>query len=160
MSVKVRFAPSPTGMMHVGNARTALITWLFARANNGHFLLRIDDTDLERSKKEYEEEIEAALIWMGCPWDEKARQRDRLRRYDECIEKLKADGRLYPCYETPEELSLKRKSQLSRGLPPIYDRGALTLSEEQKQAYAQYGINQKKIFGTKTFEGACIILIT
>lgn len=139
MSVKVRFAPSPTGMMHVGNARTALITWLFARANNGHFLLRIDDTDLERSKKEYEEEIEAALIWMGCPWDEKARQRDRLRRYDECIEKLKADGRLYPCYETPEELSLKRKSQLSRGLPPIYDRGALTLSEEQKQAYEAQG---------------------
>ncbi|MCB1784228.1 MAG: glutamate--tRNA ligase [Alphaproteobacteria bacterium] len=139
MSVKVRFAPSPTGMMHVGNARTALITYLLARSLDGHFLLRIDDTDLERSKKEYEEEIEAALIWMGCPWDEKARQRDRLHRYSECLEKMETAGRVYKCYETPEELSLKRKSQLSRGLPPIYDRAALALSEEQKAAYEAQG---------------------
>jgi glutamyl-tRNA synthetase len=139
MTVKTRFAPSPTGMLHVGNARTALITWLFARAQNGHLLLRIDDTDQERSKAEFETAIEDALIWMGCAWDEKTRQRDRLSRYDELIEKLKTDGRLYPCYETPEELSLKRKSQLSRGLPPVYDRGALEVTEEQHAAYKAEG---------------------
>lgn len=115
MTVRVRFAPSPTGHMHVGNLRTALVTWLFARRHGGHYLLRIDDTDLERSKLEYEEEIETALVWMGLVWDEKARQRDRLDRYKEVIEKLKADGRLYPCYETPEELSLRRKALLTQG---------------------------------------------
>lgn len=139
MSVKTRFAPSPTGYMHVGNARTALVTWLFTKAQGGTLLLRIDDTDLERSKTEYEEDIESAMIWLGCVWDEKARQRDRLARYDEQIEKLKADGRLYACYETPEELSLKRKSQLSRGLPPIYDRGALEMSDTQRAAYEAEG---------------------
>ena len=117
--VKVRFAPSPTGYLHAGNARTAIVTWLFARKHNGHFLLRIDDTDRERSKPEFEEDIESALMWLGLSWDEKTRQRDRDDRYKEVIEKLKADGRLYACYETPEELSLKRKTQLSRGLPPI-----------------------------------------
>jgi len=130
MSVRVRFAPSPTGMLHVGNARTALITWLFARSQDGHFLLRIDDTDPERSKVEYENAIEESLIWLGLNWDEKENQKNRLARYDEQIEKLKADGRLYACYETPEELSLKRKSLLSRGKPPIYDRGALELSDD------------------------------
>ena len=128
MSVRVRFAPSPTGMLHVGNARTALITWLFAREQNGHFLLRIDDTDPERSKVEYEKAIEESLTWLGLGWDEKANQKDRLVRYDELIEKLKSEGRIYACYETPEELSLKRKSLLSRGKPPIYDRAALDLS--------------------------------
>lgn len=139
MSVRVRFAPSPTGMMHIGNARTALITWLFARANDGHFLLRIDDTDPERSKLEYEEAIEESLIWLGLSWDEKANQKDRLARYDEQIEKLKSEGRLYACYETPEELSLKRKSLLSRGKPPIYDRAALELTDEQIAAYEAEG---------------------
>ena len=126
MTVRVRFAPSPTGYVHAGNIRAAIVTWLLGKKNNGHFLLRIDDTDLERSKKEYEEDIEAALIWLGMPWQEKARQSDRFPRYNELIEKLKADGRLYPCYETADELALKRKTQLSRGLPPIYDRAALT----------------------------------
>ena len=130
--VKVRFAPSPTGYLHVGNARTALITWLFARKMNGHFLLRIDDTDTERSKKEYEDAIEEGLKWLGMTYDDKARQSGRFDRYNEVIEQLKSDGRLYPCYETPEELSLKRKSLLSRGKPPIYDRAALTLTDEQK----------------------------
>lgn len=139
MSVKVRFAPSPTGMLHVGNARTALITWLFARANNGHFLLRIDDTDLERSKAEYEQAIEEGLAWLGMTWDDKTRQRDRMPLYQSKIDKLKADGRLYPCYETPEELSLKRKSQLSRGLPPLYDRESLNLSAEKIKAYEAEG---------------------
>jgi len=135
MSVRVRFAPSPTGYLHVGNARTAIVTWLFARKEGGHFLLRIDDTDAERSKDEYEQAIEDGLRWMGLTWDEKANQKDRMDRYAIVIEKLKADGRIYPCYETPEELGLKRKTQLSRGLPPVYDRSALGLSNEQKKAY-------------------------
>ncbi len=139
MSVKVRFAPSPTGMLHVGNARTALITWLFARNQGGHFLLRIDDTDTERSKPEYEEAIESSLVWMELNWDEKTRQQGRDARYEECINELKASGRLYPCYETPEELSLKRKTQLSRGKPPIYDRAALSLTDAQVKAYAAEG---------------------
>jgi glutamyl-tRNA synthetase len=138
-TVKVRFAPSPTGYLHAGNARTAIVTWLFARKHNGHFLLRIDDTDRERSKPEYEEDIENSMAWLGLNWDEKARQRDRDARYAELIEKLKEDGRLYACYETPEELSLKRKTQLSRGLPPIYDRGALNMTAEQKQKYESEG---------------------
>lgn len=139
MSVKVRFAPSPTGMLHVGNARTALITWLFARSENGHFLLRIDDTDPERSKVEYEEAIEKSLIWLGLNWDEKANQKDRLGRYDEAIEQLKNDGRLYACYETPEELGLMRKALLSRGKPPIYDRAALDLTDEEIAKYEAEG---------------------
>lgn len=139
MSVKVRFAPSPTGFLHAGNARTAIITWLFARKTGGHFLLRIDDTDRERSKDEYEQAIEDGLTWLGLDWDEKANQKDRMGRYDEVIEQLKKDGRLYDCYETPEELGLKRKTQLSRGVPPTYDRAGLDLTEEQKAAYQAEG---------------------
>ena len=139
MSVKVRFAPSPTGMLHVGNARTALISWLYARAHKGHFLLRIDDTDLERSKDEYEQAIEDGLNWLGVDWDDKTRQRDRMDVYEGKIQQLKDEGRLYPCYETPEELDLKRKSLLSRKLPPIYDREALSLSEDKVQAYEAEG---------------------
>lgn len=139
MNIKVRFAPSPTGYLHVGNARTALISWLFAKNNKGHFLLRIDDTDLERSKKEYEDAIEDGLKWMGLSWDEKARQRDRTDRYNEQIEALKKDGWLYACYETPEELALKRKRQLGMGKPPIYDRGALEITEAEKKAFEEEG---------------------
>ncbi|MBN8522070.1 MAG: glutamate--tRNA ligase [Alphaproteobacteria bacterium] len=139
MSVRVRFAPSPTGFLHVGNARTAIVTWLFARQHGGHFLLRIDDTDTERSKLEYEMAIEDGLTWMGLHWDEKTNQKLRNDRYDVVIEKLKKDGRLYPCYETPEELNLKRKTQLSRGVPPIYDRSALKLTEEQKKKFEAEG---------------------
>lgn len=137
--IRVRFAPSPTGMLHIGNVRTAFITWLFAQRNNGYFLLRIDDTDLERSKPEFEAAIYESLTWLGMGWDELAHQSKRLDRYAEIIEKLKADGRLYACYETPEELSLKRKSQLSQGLPPIYDRGALKLTLEQKAKFEAEG---------------------
>ncbi len=139
MTVKVRFAPSPTGFLHIGNARTALLTWLFARKHGGHFLLRIDDTDQERSKDEYERDIEASLKWLGLDWDNKSNQKDRTDRYDEMIEKLKSDGRLYGCYETPEELSLKRKSQLSRGKPPTYDRAALELSDDEKAKFETEG---------------------
>ena len=141
MSVKVRFAPSPTGFLHIGNIRTAIITWLFARKNDGHFLLRIDDTDQERSKVEYETAIEESLTWLGLNWDEKANQKTRTKRYDEQIEKLKSEGRLYACYETPEELGLKRKALLGAGKPPIYDRAALDLTDEEKAAFEAEGRN-------------------
>lgn len=139
MSVKVRFAPSPTGYLHIGNARTAIITWLFARKHNGHFLLRIDDTDRERSKEEYEHAIMDGLRWLGLNWDEKANQKDRTARYDAVIEQLKADGRLYACYETPEELGLKRKTQLNRGVPPTYDRAGLSLTDEDHAKFEAEG---------------------
>lgn len=139
MTVKARFAPSPTGYLHVGNARTAIITWLFARANNGHFMLRIDDTDVERSKDIYEQAIMDGLTWMGLNWDSKANQKDRNARYAEVIEKLKSDGRIYACYETAEELGLKRKTQLSRGIPPTYDRAGLKLTPELIAKYKGEG---------------------
>jgi glutamyl-tRNA synthetase len=131
MTVAVRFAPSPTGKLHVGSARTALIVWLWARKNKGTFMLRIDDTDLVRSTEENVEDIKAGLEWLGLNWDSFARQRDRAEDYARTIQKLKDNGRLYPCYETEEELALKRKVQLSRGMPPIYDREALNLTPEQ-----------------------------
>ncbi len=139
INMKVRFAPSPTGMLHVGNARTALISWLFTRSMGGEFMLRIDDTDRARSKDEYEVAIEEGLKWLGMDWDLKARQRDRSDIYAAKIEQLKSDGRLYPCYETPEELDLKRKSQLSRKLPPIYDRQALRLTDDKIKEYEVQG---------------------
>ena len=132
MSVVTRFAPSPTGLLHVGNARTALVTWLFARKGEGRFLLRLDDTDTERCRPEFAEAIDRDLAWLGLDWDDRIRQSDRTARYDEAIDRLKAGGRLYPCYETPEELALKRKSLLSRGLPPIYDRAALALTDAER----------------------------
>ena len=135
MTVRVRFAPSPTGYVHAGNIRAAIVTWLFARKNEGHFLLRIDDTDLERSRQEYEDNVEDSLRWLGLTWDDKTRQKDRGDRYAVQIEKLKAAGRLYACWESTEELALKRKTQLSRGMPPIYDRAALKLTDDQKQAF-------------------------
>lgn len=140
MSVAVRFAPSPTGILHVGSARTALIVWLFARKNKGSFMLRIDDTDLERSKEENVEDIKAGLTWLGLNWDSFARQRDRSADYDRAIQKLKDSGRLYPCYETEEELALKRKTLLARSLPPVYDRAALNLTDEQKKQFEAQGI--------------------
>ncbi len=139
MTIKTRFAPSPTGNLHVGSARTALIVWLFTRKNDGKFLLRIDDTDLVRSKKEYEANIIAGMEWLGMDWDDMVHQVDRNDIYNVAIQKLKDSGRLYPCYETEEELALKRKSLLSRSLPPIYDREALTVTDEQKAKYEAEG---------------------
>ena len=130
---KVRFAPSPTGMLHVGNLRTALINYLFARNAGGSFMLRIDDTDDTRSTVEFEVAIREDLQWMGMQWDEEDRQSARLARYDEALKILLASGYAYPCYETQEELSLKRKSQLMAGKPPVYDRSALALTEAEKQ---------------------------
>ena len=134
MSVKVRFAPSPTGKLHVGNVRTALVNWLFAKGQGGAFVLRIDDTDLARSTQEYEDGIETDLTWLGLVWDERYNQSKRFDRYEEAAARLKASGRLYACYETSEELDRRRKVQLSRGLPPIYDRAALLLTEAEKAA--------------------------
>ena len=137
--IKVRFAPSPTGNLHVGNLRTALVNYLFARRADGHFMLRIDDTDTERSTPEFEASIRADLTWMGMGWDSEDRQSQRLGRYDEALQKLVADGRAYACYEMQEELALKRKAQLSAGRPPVYDRAALKLTEAQKAQFAAEG---------------------
>jgi glutamyl-tRNA synthetase len=133
MSVRVRFAPSPTGRLHVGNIYVALANWLFARRERGTFVLRLDDTDRERSTAEFAAGIEADLTWLGLAWQEKVRQSDRFASYDAAVEKLKAAGRLYACYETPEELKLKRKSQLQRHLPPVYDRTALQLTDADRR---------------------------
>ena len=137
--VKVRFAPSPTGNLHVGNLRTALVNFLFARHRGGHFMLRIDDTDSERSTAAFEESIRADLGWMGMAWDSEDRQSARLSRYDDALQKLVAAGRAYACYETPEELALKRKAQLSAGRPPVYDRAALKLTDDQKAVFEAEG---------------------
>jgi len=139
MSVKVRFAPSPTGYLHVGNIRTALINWLFAKKHGGHFLLRIDDTDTERSKDEYTDAIKQDLAWLGLTWDSEEHQSTRFERYKIAAEKLREQGRLYACYETPDELDIQRKMQASRGLPPIYNRAALKLTDEQKKTYEAQG---------------------
>ena len=139
MTKRVRFAPSPTGYIHVGNARTALINWLFAKKEGARFLLRIDDTDLERSEDKYTQAIIEDLGWMGITWDEFTHQSLRMDRYDVAHETLRAMGRLYPCYETPEELNLQRKSQLSRGLPPVYNRDALKLTRDQMIAFEAQG---------------------
>ena len=139
MSVKVRFAPSPTGKLHVGNVRTALVNWLFAKGQGGQFVLRIDDTDLARSTPEYERGIEEDLTWLGLVWDERHNQSKRFDRYHEVADRLKAAGRLYPAYETAEELDRRRKVQLSRGLPPIYDRAALELTDADKAALEAEG---------------------
>ena len=132
MTVKVRFAPSPTGRLHVGNVRAALWNWLFAKKMGGQFILRIDDTDLERSTKAYEEGIKDDLAWLGLNYDETVNQSHRFERYDAARDKLINAGLLYPCYETPEELDRKRKLQRARGLPPVYDRAALALTDKDR----------------------------
>ena len=139
MTVKVRFAPSPTGRIHAGNVRAAVQNWLFARKAQGRFVLRIDDTDLERSTKENEAMIETDLTWLGLTWDERYNQSLRFDLYQKAADYLKASGRLYPAYETAEELDRRRKVQLSRGLPPVYDRAALNLSDAEKAAFEAEG---------------------
>lgn len=125
---RVRFAPSPTGRLHVGNARAAILNWLFAHQSGGSFLLRLDDTDRARSTEEFARGIESDLAWLGLTHDAFARQSDRFAIYADAAEKLKAAGRLYPAYETPEELDRRRARQRARGLPPVYDRAALKLT--------------------------------
>src|SRR5580704_14025006 len=116
MTVAVRIAPSPTGLLHIGNIRAALFNYLFARKHGGTFMLRLDDTDRERSTQQFADAIERDLKWLGLTWDTFAKQSDRLTRYQEILDRLKADGRVYPCFETQAELDLKRKTQLGRGL--------------------------------------------
>jgi glutamyl-tRNA synthetase len=132
MSVTVRFAPSPTGRIHAGNIRTALFNFLFARKRGGSLILRLDDTDRERSTEEFARGIHEDLAWLGLAWTLEVCQSDRFPLYKAAVEWLKASGRLYPAYETPEELELKRKRQLARGKPPVYDRAALKLTDEER----------------------------
>ncbi|MBU6393221.1 MAG: glutamate--tRNA ligase [Sphingomonadales bacterium] len=139
MTVTTRFAPSPTGTLHVGNIRTALHNWLLAKKSGGRFLLRIDDTDVARSREEHVEAIRADLAWLGLHPEREERQSARFAIYEAAFEKLVAAGRLYRCYETAQELELKRKVLLGRGLPPIYDRAALKLGEADHAAKAAAG---------------------
>lgn len=134
-----RFAPSPTGYIHVGNLRTALMNYLIARKTGGTFILRLDDTDQERSKQEYADGIMADLDWLGLHWDRLEKQSLRFDRYRQAAEELKARDRFYECFETPVELDLKRKKLLNMGRPPVYDRSALKLGAEEKEALRAEG---------------------
>ena len=139
MKVTVRFAPSPTGHLHIGNVRTAVLNRLFALKHDGRFILRLDDTDAERSREEYARAIIEDLEWLGLKTDAVFRQSERLALYERAAERLKQAGLLYPCYETEQELALKRKAQLMAGRPPVYDRAALKLTEEAKRALEEAG---------------------
>ena len=139
MTVRVRFAPSPTGKLHLGNARTAVVNWLFARHAGGAFVLRIDDTDRDRSRDEFTQSIKADLTWLGLAWTQEEQQSARLSLYAEAMAQLTASGRAYACYETAEELDYKRKRQLARGKPPIYDRAALALTDADRAALEAQG---------------------
>lgn len=140
MTVITRFAPSPTGRLHVGNIRTALHNWLWARKCSGRFILRIDDTDAERSEERFVEAIRADLGWLGLIPDVEERQSARSALYEARFTELKAAGRIYPAYETTQELELKRKIQLGRGLPPLYDRAALALGDTERAALESAGL--------------------
>ena len=140
MTITTRFAPSPTGTLHVGNVRTALHNWLLAKRHGGRFLLRIDDTDAARSREEYVDAIRADLAWLGLEPDGEERQSARFAIYEAEFQRLAAAGRVYRCYETAQELDLKRKVLLGRGLPPIYDRAALKLTEDDHAAKAAAGV--------------------
>ncbi|MEO2082587.1 MAG: glutamate--tRNA ligase family protein, partial [Desulfurobacteriaceae bacterium] len=164
MSVRVRFAPSPTGFMHVGNARTALFNYLFARHHGGTFILRIEDTDIERHSEEAVRVIYEALKWMGINWDEGPdvggpfgpyRQSDRVNIYKEFIEKLKEKGLVYECYCTPEELEEMRKEQLKRGEPPRYTGKCRNLTEEEKEKLRKMG--RKPVLRFKVPEDRTIV---
>ena len=137
--IKVRFAPSPTGHMHIGNTRTALFNWLWAKKMGGEFMLRIDDTDFVRSKKEYEDSMRESLKWLGLVWGQEARQSARFERYKQVTLQLIEQGRIYPCYETAEELEFKRKRALAKGVPPIYDRQALSYTKEDIASFEREG---------------------
>ena len=128
-----RFAPSPTGHLHIGNLRAAFFNWAIARKERGAFILRLDDTDPERSREDYVDAIREDLRWLGLLWDREERQSLRLPRYEAAAEALRAAGRLYEAWETPTELDLKRRKQLNMGRPPVYDRAALRLSDDEKR---------------------------
>lgn len=136
---RLRFAPSPTGSLHVGNMRTALLNWLYAKQQGGTAILRFDDTDVARSTREYADAIEADLAWTAIAFDETYRQSERVALYEAAADRLKADGLLYPCYETAAELDRRRKRQMQRGEPPVYDRAALALTDEERKALEAEG---------------------
>jgi glutamyl-tRNA synthetase len=140
MTVVTRFAPSPTGRLHVGNIRTALVCWLAARQAGGRFMLRVDDTDRARSTEAYVEGIREDLGWLGLVPDGEVRQSDRFALYEAAFEALHAAGRVYPCYESEEELAVRRRIALGRGLPPLYDRAALTLTSEERHRLEADGV--------------------
>lgn len=140
MTVVTRFAPSPTGRLHVGNIRAALHNWMFARSRGGRFMLRIDDTDAERSEERFVAAIHDDLAWLGLLPDAEVRQSERFGLYEARFEELRAAGRIYPAYETSQELDLKRKIQLGRGLPPVYDRAALQLSDADRARLEDEGV--------------------
>jgi glutamyl-tRNA synthetase len=140
MTVVTRFAPSPTGRLHVGNLQQALRNWLFARKAGGRFLLRIDDTDRERSEERFVDAIRADLDWFGLDRDGEARQSERTERYEARFAELVEQGRIYSAYETAQELELKRKVLLGRGLPPVYDRAALRLSDAERARLEADGV--------------------
>lgn len=154
MTPTVRFAPSPTGNIHIGNSRTALVNWIYAKKNDGQFILRYDDTDLARSKQEYADQILVDLNWMGIKPDRIERQSERFPSYDEAAENLRSRGLLYACYETPDELDRKRKRQLARGLPPIYDRSGLNHSDEEKKTFEAEGRKPHWRFLIPNFDGS------
>ena len=133
MTPTVRFAPSPTGRIHIGNVRTAVLNYLFALKSGGQFILRLDDTDRERSTEAFAEGIRRDLRWLGFTWDREERQSARTKRYEETAGKLRKAGRLYPCFETEDELDRRRKRQLALGRPPIYDRAALKLTDADRK---------------------------
>jgi glutamyl-tRNA synthetase len=139
MTPTVRFAPSPTGYLHIGNARTALFNWLFALRNGGKFILRLDDTDVERSKQDFADAIAEDLNWLGIQPHQTVAQSQRFSLYDAAVQRLKGAERLYACYETPDELERRRKRQMARGLPPVYDRAALKLTPEEIKAFEAEG---------------------
>ena len=150
--IVTRFAPSPTGYLHIGNLRTALFNYLIARKSGGEFILRLDDTDAERSKQDYIDAIQADLEWLGIGWDRMEQQSKRLDRYQAAAEKLRADGRFYECFETPAELDLKRKKQLNMGRPPVYDRAALSMDDatrtrmrSERDGYWRFLLNHDRI---------------
>ena len=153
MGTTVRFAPSPTGLLHVGNARTAMLNWLFAKKHHGKFFLRIDDTDTERSKPEYEVAILEDLAWLGLTHDIFARQIERADAHARAAEALKASGHLYPAYETADELDRRRKRQIAAHKPPVYDRAALKLTAEDRaklesegrKAHWRFKLSQSKV---------------
>ena len=131
-NIRVRWAPSPTGNIHLGNARPALLNWFFARRHGGSYVLRMDDTDAARSTRAFADGIEVDLAWLGITPDLLVRQSERTALYDAAVETLKAAGRLYPCYESEDELDRRRKRARALNKPPIYDRAALKLTAEDR----------------------------
>ncbi len=159
-----RFAPSPTGHLHVGNLRTALFNFLIARNAGGQFILRLDDTDPERTRQEFVDSIMTDLEWLGLEWDRVERQSDRLELYAECRDELRRQGRLYECFETPDELALKRKMQLRSGKAPVYDRTGMALHESQRRelresrpGYWRFLLERRRVEWTDAIQGSVSI---